>query len=58
MKALKILLDKREISRDVVLMADEMYLQKGVQYSSGDYVGADEDVSLYKLVAVLMMQGL
>ena len=35
MKALKILHKKSEISKDVMLMADEMYLQKGVQYSSG-----------------------
>ena len=37
MKALKILLDKDEISSDVMLMADGMYLRKRVQYrpSSG-----------------------
>ena len=28
MKALKILLDKNKISRDVMLMVDEMYLQR------------------------------
>ena len=38
-------------------MADEMYLQKKVQYNSGDYVDADEDGSLYKGVVVLMVQG-
>ena len=58
MKALKILLDKDKISRDVVLMADKMYLQKGVQYNSGEYVDADEGGSLYKGVVVLMVQGL
>ena len=59
MKALKILFDNDEISRDRVLMADEMYSQKGVQYSSsGEYVGADEDGSLYKDVAALMVQRL
>ena len=58
MKALKIMLDKSEISRYVVLMADEMYLQKGVPYSSGEDVGADEDGSLYKGVVVLMVLGL
>ena len=58
MKALKILLDKEKISRDVVLMADEMYLHKGIQYNPGEYVGADEDGSLYKDVVVLMLQGL
>ena len=58
MKALKILLDKDKISRDVVLMADKMYLQKGVQHNSGEYVGADEGRSLYKSVVVLMVRGL
>ena len=41
-----------------MLMADEMYLQKGVQYSSEKYVGSDKDGSLYKGVVVLMVQGL
>ena len=35
-----------------------MYLQKRVQCNSGEYVGADEDGSLYKDVIVLMEQGL
>ena len=39
-----------------MLMVDEMYLQKGVQYNSGEYVGADG--SLYKGMVVLMLQGL
>ena len=56
MKALKILLDKDKISRDVVLMADQMYLQKEVQHNSGEYVGADG--SLYKGMVVPMVQGL
>ena len=58
MKALKNLLDKGKISSDVVLMADEMYLQKGLQYSAKEYVGADKDGSLYKEVVVLIVQGL
>ena len=58
MKALKIMLDKGEISKDVVLMSDKMYLQKEVQYISREYVGADEDGSIYKCVVVLMVQGL
>ena len=37
-------------------MADEMYLQKCIQYSGGDYVGADEN--LYKGIVVFMIQGL
>ena len=33
-------------------------MQKRVQYNSGEYIGADEDGSLYKGVVVLMVQGL
>ena len=39
-------------------MVGKMYLQKGVQYNSGEYIGADEDGSLCKGVVVLMVQGL
>ena len=39
-------------------MADEMYLQKKVQYSGGDYVGADSDGNLYKGIFVFMISGL
>ena len=56
MSALEILLNKDKISRDVVLMVDEMYLQKGVQYISEEHVGADG--SLYKGKVVLMVQGI
>ena len=42
------LLQKQEISKDIILMADEMYLQKGSQYHGGEYVGADEEGNLYK----------
>ena len=56
MKALKILFIKDKMPRDVVLMVDQMYLQKVVQYISGEYNGADR--SLYKGMVVLMVQGL
>ena len=57
-KAAQLLREKDAISQDIVLMADEMYLQKCVQYSGGDYVGADEDENLYKGIVVFMIQGL
>ena len=41
-----------------MFIADEMYLQKGLQYRSGEYVDAHEDGSLYKGVVVLMVQGI
>ena len=33
---------------DCVLLLDEMYLQKSVQYHSGNFVGKDEEGNLYK----------
>ena len=44
--ALKLLKDKGEISRDLILMVDEMYLQKSVQYNGGMYLGANEKGNL------------
>ena len=37
-KAVKILREKGEISDDVILMADEMYLQKCTQFHGGEYM--------------------
>ena len=58
MKALKILHEQGKISKDCVLMADEMYLQKATQYHLGEYVGADEDSNLYKGIVAFMIVGL
>ena len=58
-RAARLLKKKGAISEDVILMADQMYLQKCVQYSGEKYVGADaaED-NLYKGIVVCMVQGL
>ena len=47
-KSIKLLREKGEISNDIVLLVDEMFLQKSTQYQSGEYVGADENGNLYK----------
>ena len=57
-KAAKVLMEKGKLSSDIILMADEMFLQKGTQYHGGDYVGANEDGTLYKGVVVFMICGL
>ena len=57
-KAAQLLREKDTISDDIVLMADEMHLQKCIQYSGGDYVDADADENLYKGIVVFMIQGL
>ena len=47
LKAAKKLREKGHISSDVILMVDEMFLQKEASYQSGDYVGEDEEGELY-----------
>ena len=39
-------------------MVDEMYLEKASQYHGGGYVGVDDEINLYKGIAVLMIVGL
>ena len=58
LKAVKKLLDEGHISSDVILMVDEMYLQKGTSYQGGDYIGEDETGDLYKGIACFMIVGL
>ena len=58
LKAAKKLREKGHISSDVVLMVDEMFLQKEASYQSGDYAGEDEEGVLYKGIACFMIVGL
>ena len=51
-------LEQGEISRDIIIMFDEMYLQKCTQYHGGTYEGANEEGELYKGVVVFMITGL
>ena len=52
------LLDSNSISKDVVLMFDEIYLQKREEYAGGELVGADTDGNLYKGIMCFMIVGL
>ena len=54
----KLLREANSKSIDVILISDEMYLQKRVQYFSGRYVGADSNSNIYKGIVVFMIQGL
>ena len=58
LKALKVLGGKGEISTDLILMVDEIYLQKAAQYQAGEYVGADNEGNLYKGIVAFMVVGL
>ena len=46
------------ISEDVVLMFDEMYLQKCEEYFGGEIIGANENNELYKGLLSFMIAGL
>ena len=58
MKALKSMLDNGKVDPDCLLLIDEMYLQKGVQYQGGSLVGADENGELYTGIVVFMVVSL
>ena len=40
------------------MIIDEMYLQKCIQYTGGEYLGSDDEGNLYKGIAVFLIQGL
>ena len=46
------------MSEDLVLLVDEMILQKEESYQGGTYVGADENGKLYKGIVCFMVLGL
>ena len=58
LKISKLLLEKQIVSSDCVLIIDEMYLQKSVQYHSGDFVGQDKEGNLFKELVVFMIVSL
>ena len=43
MKSAKLLCDKGELSNDIILMFDEMYLQKEAQFSGGEMIGMNQN---------------
>ena len=57
-KTAELLRQKKILSNNIVLNADETYLKKKVLYSAGKYVGADSDGNMYKGVVVFILQGL
>ena len=57
-KGLKALKAKGKISSDVILIFDEMYLEKCEEYTGGKTIGANEENQLYKGVVSFMGVGL
>ena len=52
------LLEKEAMSEDCVLLVDEMYLQKSVQFHIGNFIGRNEEGTLQKGVVVVMIVSL
>ena len=48
--------DKGAISEDIILIIDEIYLQKCIQYAGGQYNRADSNDNFYKGIVVFMTQ--
>ena len=57
-KAIKKLRENGNMSKDVIISVDEMYLLKCTQYTNGEYVGADKDGKLYKGIVAFLIVGL
>jgi hypothetical protein len=55
LKACKLLLERGKMDKDVILMIDEIYIQKDVQYQGGKLIGTDEDGNLFKGVMTFMI---
>ena len=47
-----------KISKNLILMVDEMFLQKYAQYQGGEYIGVNKDGKLYKGIVAFMVVGL
>ena len=54
LKAVKILLDQGKIGKDIVLL-DEIYLQKDMEYQGGKLVGIYSEGNLFKGVIIFMI---
>ena len=57
LKAVKLLLNERKIDKDIVLLTDEMYLQKEVQFQQGKLIGCDDNANSFKEIMTFMIVG-
>ena len=58
LKAAKLLLENSSISEDTVVLFDEMYLQKCVEYCRGEFFGSNINNELYKSIVWFIIIGL
>ena len=57
-KSANILRENGSISKDIILIFDEMFLQKSEGYVGGEMIGADKEGHLYKGIMSFMIVGL
>ena len=58
LKAVKLLLNERKIDKDIVLLTNEMYLQKEVQFQQGKLIGCDDNDDLFEGIMTFMITGI
>ena len=58
LNACKYLRENGKISDDLVVIVDEMYLRKSVQYCKGHLIGCDEKGELFKGIVMFIIKGL
>ena len=57
LKAVKLLLNERKIDKNIVLLTDEMYLQKELQFQQGKLIGCDDNGNLFIAIVTFMIMG-
>ena len=58
-KALKLMIETGKVDcADCVILVEEMYLQKGVQYHGGSFIGAADDGNLYSGIVLFTVVSL
>ena len=57
-KAAKLLLEKEAMSKNCLFLVDEIYLQKSIQFHGGNFIGWNEEGTLYKGIVVFMIMSL
>ena len=56
-KAVKLLLNERKIDKDIMLLINEMYLQKELKFQQGKLIGCDDNGNLFKRIMTFMIVG-
>ena len=57
-KTANLLYENGSLSKDIMLIFDEMYLQKCVEYTGGEIIGLSDENEVYKSILCFMIVGL